>query len=337
MSKGAKRAAGGGAGQRPLLDVSEPAPTFEVMRAPDRPALVVSLGLGRDSVAMLVLLYLSGVRPDLILFADTRGEKPETMRFLHVINAWLRRVGFPEVTVLRHENGKGDDGLEYQLLRLGRVASVAFRNASCSDTWKQTPQKQFVQTWPPAHQTWARNRRVVFAIGFEAGECGRVSRANTYNAAHPSAQFVNWFPLVEAGWNLEKCVAEIGAWGLPTPLKSSCFFCPSSKRHEIEWLEAEHPGMFVRALVMEARAIPELTAIKGLGGRQFRWRDLDCAAPYLAAVDGIAAGMPPPERDRQKATSAALRAAIERVLAIDDDEARALAAGVAAAQMPLAA
>ena len=40
--------------------------------------LVVSYGMGVDSTAMLIGMAQRSIRPDLILFADTGGEKPET-------------------------------------------------------------------------------------------------------------------------------------------------------------------------------------------------------------------------------------------------------------------
>ncbi len=44
---------------------------------PDCP-LVVAYGLGVDSTAMLVEFARLRIRPELILFADTGGDKPET-------------------------------------------------------------------------------------------------------------------------------------------------------------------------------------------------------------------------------------------------------------------
>src|SRR5262249_44600599 len=67
---------------------------------PDCP-LVVVYGLGVDSTAMLIEFARRGIRPDLILFADTGGEKPQTYQYLHVIRPFLARVGFPDVTVAR--------------------------------------------------------------------------------------------------------------------------------------------------------------------------------------------------------------------------------------------
>src|SRR5215216_2891692 len=85
-----------------LVEPPRPPITTALMMRADRPILVVALGLGRDSTALLVLLYELGIRPDLILFADTGGEKPETYAYVSVLNAWLVRVGFPLITVVRH-------------------------------------------------------------------------------------------------------------------------------------------------------------------------------------------------------------------------------------------
>ena len=49
---------------------------FHSSRSGEQP-IVVAYGMGVDSTAMLIGMYLRGLRPDLILFADTGGEKPE--------------------------------------------------------------------------------------------------------------------------------------------------------------------------------------------------------------------------------------------------------------------
>jgi hypothetical protein len=57
--------------------------------------------MGVDSTAALVGLWRDGIRPDLILFADTGNEKQETYDYLPVIQGWLEAVGFPRVDVVR--------------------------------------------------------------------------------------------------------------------------------------------------------------------------------------------------------------------------------------------
>ena len=64
--------------------------------------LVVAYGLGVDSTALLVEFARRGIRPDLILFADTGGEKPETYAYLPVIQRYLAGAGFPAVVTVRY-------------------------------------------------------------------------------------------------------------------------------------------------------------------------------------------------------------------------------------------
>lgn len=64
--------------------------------------LVVSYGGGTNSTALLVGLYEHSERPDAIVMADTGGEKPRTIAYLDVLDAWLARVGFPTLTRVRY-------------------------------------------------------------------------------------------------------------------------------------------------------------------------------------------------------------------------------------------
>jgi hypothetical protein len=136
--------------------------------------LVVSYGMGVDSTAMLVGLAALGIRPDLILFADTGGEKPETYAYLPVIQAWLERVGFPPVTVIRRApviDGKNGSyaTLEENCIVNATLPSLAFGRKGCSLKWKVEPMDAFVEAWQPAIDAWARGALVQRAIGYDAG------------------------------------------------------------------------------------------------------------------------------------------------------------------------
>src|SRR5580704_12981795 len=112
---------------------------------PDCP-LVVAYGLGVDSTAMLVELAHRGIRPDLILFADTGGEKPETYDYLAVIRPFLARLGFPDVVVVRYRPKRARyDTLEGQCLHTGTLPSLAYGGKSCSLKYKRSPQDKYLQ------------------------------------------------------------------------------------------------------------------------------------------------------------------------------------------------
>jgi hypothetical protein len=52
---------------------------------------------------MLIEFARRGVRSDLILFANTDGEKPETYAYLPVVQQYLQTVGFPPVVTVQYE------------------------------------------------------------------------------------------------------------------------------------------------------------------------------------------------------------------------------------------
>jgi hypothetical protein len=250
---------------------------------------------------MLVEFAQRGIRPDLILFADTGGEKPETYRYMPVIQAYLKRVKFPPVVTVRYEPKTATyRTLEEQCLATGTLPSLAYGGKSCSIKYKVQPQNKLITaTYPPAEFV-GKGKRVVRAIGFDATE-GRRTYAGVVKAigldageqhrltwAKPKPDgekkpgreawldanfFCYWYPL-HSDWRMDRAACEraIRGAGLPVPVKSACYFCPASKKPEIVALGVRHPELLKRALAIEANAKPNLTSVVGLG-RSFAWAD----------------------------------------------------------------
>lgn len=206
---------------------------------------VVSYGAGTNSTAMLVGLHERGERPDVILFADTGGERPETYRHRDTVSGWCESVGFPRIVTVSEA-----ETLEDNCLRRNALPGIAYGFKSCSDHYKIRPQKRWLKA-QGITAPW-------FWVGIDAGEAHRAK----YEATR--------YPLIEWDWGREECIKAIASAGLPQPGKSACFFCPSSRRPEILELKRTHPELLARAMAMEANA--ELTSIKGLG-RSFSWTD----------------------------------------------------------------
>src|SRR5437588_9343858 len=132
---------------------------------PDCP-LVVAYGLGVNSTAMLVEFARRNIRPDLVLFADTAGEKPETYAYLRVIRPFLARVGFPDVVVVRYRPTRAAyHTLEQQCLHTGTPPSLAYGGKSCSLKYKRTPQDDYILQVYPEPQVRRAGGRVVRALG----------------------------------------------------------------------------------------------------------------------------------------------------------------------------
>lgn len=246
--------------------MSNPPASSEMDRAVALVA-VASWGGGVNSTAMLIEWLRRGERLDLVLFADTGGEKPETYAYRDTFFAWMKtRTAAPCITV--QHNGR-DPSLEAEVLRIKGLPSIAYGVKRCSQKWKRGPQDVFVNNWEPAREAWARGEKVAKLIGFDAGEAHRATRIPPEDSKYRYR-----YPLIEFGLGREECVEAIEASGLPVPPKSSCFFCPSTRVPEILRLRDEHPDLMKRALAMEANAeLRPSSGPKGLG-RRFSWRAL---------------------------------------------------------------
>lgn len=223
------------------------------------PVVIVSYGAGTNSTAMLIEMAKRGDQVDLITFADTGGERPETYAYLAMFSDWLVSQGLPAITTVK--KGGRQETLEENCLRMSMLPSVAYGWKSCSQKYKGEPQDAFANNWPPAKAAWAAGEKVIKCIGYDADE---PQRAKFYE----DKKFTWRYPLLELDMGRDECIATIQQAGLPLPGKSSCFFCPNSKIPEILALPDDLKD---RAIAMEQNA--NLTSVKGLG-RRWRWADL---------------------------------------------------------------
>jgi hypothetical protein len=236
----------------------------------------VAYGRGVDSTAMLVAMRKLGIRPDLILFADTGGELPETMEYgERVIDPWLRLVGFPEVVTVRYRPKHGRyTTLEGNCTTLGVLPSLAYGKKACSAKWKIQPQKKFESRWAPAIDAWSRGGRIEKWIGYDAGAKDQ-RRGHNLKDDH---RYRYHYPLRVWGWDRARCIREIlddselvslavAAGISPIPRKSACWFCPSSTTDDVRFIVDNHPELADRIIEIERLAKPNLRSIDGLWRR----------------------------------------------------------------------
>jgi len=238
-------------------------------------ATVVGYGAGVDSTAMLIGLTKKGVKIDFIIFSDTGGEKPETYAFIPVFSRWLVKNGQPEITIVKYKREDGEqETLEQELLRRKVLPPIAYGFKSCSEKYKIRPLNRWLKD---NHSEIFKGEFPIKYIGFDRGESRRVK-------PDPTGLFENKYPLIEWGWSRQDCEGIIKAEGLCLPPKSSCFFCPNMKPHEIFRLPED---LKQRAIEIEGAAKGSLIELKGLG-RNFSWKDLISADKnQLKAFDDL--------------------------------------------------
>ena len=234
--------------------------------------LVVACGVGRDSTGMLIGLHERGIRPAAILFADVGAEKQATYQFIPHLQRWLARVEFPPLTVVRYRPVRAPyTTLEGNMLANATLPGATFNRGSCTLKFKVQPQDRYCRSLDVCRRAWARGERVIKLIGFEACEGYRQKRAA--DRAHagrgsPEAKRYEWqYPLMEWGWDLERCKQAITDAGMSVPPKSACFFCPNQRPEEVEELSADERARIIR---MELRAEPYNCKVHGLWRRPRR-------------------------------------------------------------------
>ena len=227
---------------------------------------IANYGGGTNSTAMLIECYKRGIEVELILFADTGGEKPHTYQYIDLFSRWLVDHGMPKITVVR-KAGNGET-LEEACIRLKSLPSIAYGFKTCSSQFKREPCEKYLNNYGPTQELWKSGGKVIKMLGFDADE---TRRAAVQLPEDQAKKYELEFPLIDWDMGRDECIKTIQDAGLCLPGKSACFFCPSSKPHEVKQLASVYPDLMERALKIESNA--DLRSINGLG-RNFAWKDV---------------------------------------------------------------
>lgn len=263
--------------KRLVKEWAEGSPAHRIELPADAP-IIVNLGGGVDSTALLVAMVNQGIKPDLIIFADVgeNGERPETYAYIDFFSDWLVSKGFPAVTRVTYKPTRSPyTSLEGKCLKNETLPSICFGGSSCTLAFKAAVMDSFLlgisrgpnkrAGWAPVVESLARGALPVKCIGYDAG--GR----DSCRAVHikDDTKFRYAYPLRDLGWTREDCITAIKREGLPVPIKSSCFYCGATQKWEVMWYAASHPDLLQRALRLEDNA---KDGKHGLGNVKGLWR-----------------------------------------------------------------
>ena len=234
---------------------------------PDAP-IIVSNGVGVDSVALLVELHQLSVVPDAIVTALVgRGaygnEHPRFYAYLPVLETWLAEVGFPPIQYVWYEMKRSAKYFPYKSLAGNCLAnrtlpSISFRrHHSCSLKFKGVE----IDRWVTGQYG---ERPCYRLVGYDLSEGARAARFSIKTKPDgPRARDCFVYPLQQLGLDRAGCEAVIAATGLPSPGLSACVFCAAMKPREIDVLDIESLWLIV---ILEAHAQINLKQIRGLWG-----------------------------------------------------------------------
>jgi hypothetical protein len=150
------------------------------------------------------------------------------------------------------------------------LPGATFNVGSCTSKFKIEPQNKWSKAWPIAQRAWASGRKVIKYIGYECGEDYRLKRADA--KAHmgengsPEAQLFEYrTPLMDRGWDREKCIQVIQDTIGVVPPKSSCTLCPNQRPEEVDEATPEDRA---RTILVELVAEPYNKKVRGLWRRE---------------------------------------------------------------------
>lgn len=203
---------------------------------------VLSYGGGVQTFAMLLLIE-QGIlpKPDLVIFADTKAEYPETeFHVEQVAKPIVEKLGIQWQTVV-HGNGLIEGYTQQNSIPL-----PGFR--SCTYNFKVRPIQDFLREWLGEEKIDGKASVEVW-IGISTDEA---KRAVPRDKQKPK-WVLNTYPLLELGYSRNALIELIEESEYPRPIKSGCFMCPYAGMGNFIKLKVNHPDLFKVAVEMENR------------------------------------------------------------------------------------
>lgn len=211
---------------------------------------VISYGGGVQSTALLVLAARGEIPHRTVLFCNVGedSENPDTLAFVRDhARPYAERHGLAFVELVTRLRDGSVDTITQRLIRQERTVHIPMRmangapgNRSCTYDFKI---KQ-VAKWTKAHGATEEVKAHV-ALGISIDE---YTRMRTSTVRHQESDY----PLIDRRLSRQDCMNLIaGTNELPTPPKSSCFYCPFQTAHQWRRLKRDKPDLFARAAELE--------------------------------------------------------------------------------------
>ena len=204
---------------------------------------VVSYGAGVDSTAMILKMVEEQIPIDIVIFADTGGELPETYKTLQNMEKYLKKLDIPLITV---RNFSLKTLFEKCIMR--KVFPDTFRRW-CTRDFKVAPIHRY-------YRKHLGEFHINEYLGIDAAETKRMRVAKEdYITKH--------YPLVDWDMNRLDCELFIAAKKFPTVIKSGCYFCPFNSKSRWDYIRKNHPRLYrlCKKLERNSKHYPKLKLV----------------------------------------------------------------------------
>ena len=239
---------------------------------------VISYGAGTQSTAML-LMGLTGKlhsKPDFAIFADTGGEPKEVYDYLALIKDYVKKefdfdiiIVKPKTNIIEDllnpvtsKNGntyiknqpplfikRNDDGNIYMIQRI------------CTEKYKINPFHRYIKKRLHIKSNNPEQSKMLeLWMGISMDEMQRMKKSQDWYS-------ILRYPLIEMEMVRNESIKLVERFGLPTPPRSACTFCPYHNDHEWKRIKKNFPDEFQKVVELEIQVqegLKHKPAIKGI-------------------------------------------------------------------------
>lgn len=207
----------------------------------EQPLEVLSFGGGTQSSAMLLMIEKGMLpKPDLVLFADTGSELPETIEHIKTVaKPYVENVLQIPFGICESHRGK----LHEYYLEKDSIPMIGIR--SCTESFKILPQRRYVRQIVGSGGGTVMAR---FWLGITTDEAKR--KPAERDPRMPKWNDL-WFPLLDHHpMSRQDCIDlnNDHDWHV---VKSGCFCCPYQGTRTWQALKRDHPELFQLSVELE--------------------------------------------------------------------------------------
>ena len=233
------------------------------------PYRVLSYGGGVQSSALLFAACHGdtpdGIRPDIAIFSDTQWEPSGVMQYIDEATRYAARYGIRVLTTTYGSIRSPHGSSVMPMFVTGEDGEGGITPRQCTDRYKIRPLRKALRS----HLGYQRGQRlghdIEMWLGISTDEAHRMKPSQETRTTHR-------YPLIEMGWNRQRCQSYVQKLGLPAPMKSSCIGCPYHSNRYFLDMKRERPREWVEAVAFDDQIRSDPTHFKTLHGTPYLHR-----------------------------------------------------------------
>jgi hypothetical protein len=212
-----------------------------------------SYGGGVQSTAALVLAAQGDIDFPLFLFANVgaESENPATLDYVHdEAMPYAARHGIELVELERHKRDGSVETLMGRIRGSEKSIPIPVRMGESGAPGNRTCTSDFkikVIGKELRRRGATKDDPAAMGLGISLDEWQRAKTADDPRTPYQRREY----PLLEMRLTRQDCLNIIAASELPTPERSSCFYCPFHSNDEWQRLARKRPDLFAKAAELE--------------------------------------------------------------------------------------